>query len=245
MDVPATLRVDASYRNTNNWQNPDDVFNRFFRFVDKKGINNTSGFRPKSKAGGDTDITECAFCVLVTNFGETEWPDAIDRENGLFMYYGDNRSPGRPLNETAVGGNRLLEKVFTALHLGERSKIPPFLAFEKCKTDQGTQMRFLGLTCPGAQGMSALEDMVAVWRMQNNLRFQNYRAVLTILKEETVSHAWLQELVDGATPEESGHCPSAWRLWVRTGAYSPLRCTRELRPRTRLEQMPRTGFITP
>ena len=57
------LRVDASYRNTNNWKTPSDVFNRFFRFADGKGINNTSGFRPKSRARGATDITQAVFCV--------------------------------------------------------------------------------------------------------------------------------------------------------------------------------------
>ena len=72
------LRVDASYRNTGNWKKPHDEFNRFFRFADGKGINNTAGFRPKSRAGGNTDVTACAFCVLVTNFGEHEWPDLLD-----------------------------------------------------------------------------------------------------------------------------------------------------------------------
>ena len=88
------LRVDASYQNTGNWKKPHDEFNRFFRFADGKGINNTAGFRPKSRAGGNTDITACAFCVLVTNFGEHEWPDLLDRETGAFVYYGDNRSVG-------------------------------------------------------------------------------------------------------------------------------------------------------
>ena len=91
---PTHLLVDASYRNTNDWKQPQDVFNRFFRFSDGKGINNTSGFRPKSKIQDKIDIVHCAFCVLVTNFGETEWPDSLDHENGIFTYYGDNRAPG-------------------------------------------------------------------------------------------------------------------------------------------------------
>src|SRR2546430_14079660 len=90
--VLSELRVDATYRNTNDWRQHDDVFNRFFRFSDDKAINNTSGFRPKSKRNGATGILECAFCVLVTNFGETEWPDSLERESGQFIYYGDNRS---------------------------------------------------------------------------------------------------------------------------------------------------------
>jgi hypothetical protein len=237
----SAIRVDASYRNTNNWQDPRDIFNRFFRFSDGKGINNTSGFRPKSKAGRSTDITASAFCVLVSNFGESEWPDSIDLESGTFTYYGDNRSAGRPLEETAVGGNRLLEYVFRLLHVGDRASIPPFLCFSKFKDDTGTQMRFLGLACPGAEGLSGLEDLVAVWRVQGQLRFQNYRSVFTILKVDAVSHAWLQDLVDGTRPAESPHCPPAWRLWVATGAYSALRCARQPQPRTRAQQAPQTS----
>jgi hypothetical protein len=239
--TPREIRLDASYRNTNNWKSPEDLFNRFFRFEDGKGINNTSGFRPKSKAGGDTDITESAFCVLVTNFGESEWPDALDRESGVFAYYGDNRSAGRALLDTAVGGNRLLEKAFTKVHLGDRSNIQPFLCFEKYKADTGTQMRFLGLACPGGERLTGLEDLVAVWRVKGDLRFQNYRALFTILKVDCVSHAWLQDMVNGTSPADSPHCPGPWKTWVRSGAYSPLRCIRRQMPRTRAEQMPQTA----
>ena len=235
------LRVDASYRNTNNWKNPNDVFNRFFRFADGKGINNTSGFRPKSKGGGGTDITQAVFCVLVTNFGESEWPDELDRESGIFTYYGDNRDAGRQLDATTVGGNRLLEHVFSQLHCGVRSTIPPFLCFEKHQGEDGVQMRFLGLSCPGALGMSGLEDLVAVWSVQGDERFLNYRATFTILKAETVSHAWLQNLVDGVAPADSVHCPDAWNLWVNSGTYAPLRCVRKQSPRSREDQMPRTA----
>jgi len=107
-ELPSELRVDASYRNTNNWQDAHDVFNKFFRF-NGVGINNTSGFRPKSKAHSSTDILKCAFCVLVTNFGESEWPDSVDRENGIFTYFGDNRSAGRPFTRPqseAIGSSR-------------------------------------------------------------------------------------------------------------------------------------------
>jgi len=32
------LRLDKLYRNTNNWKNPEDEFNTFFRFEDGKGF---------------------------------------------------------------------------------------------------------------------------------------------------------------------------------------------------------------
>src|SRR2546425_3463139 len=211
-----TLRLDVSLRNTNNPNHPDDVFNRFFRFKDGKGINNTAGFRAKSKKDGSTDIEAYVFCVLVTNFSESEWPDALDRENGIFTYYGDNRRAGA-LHDTTVGGNRLLRRVFSDLHTGQRQQVPPFLVFETYKTPSATHMRFLGVAVPGAQGVSPFEDLVAVWRVAGTTRFQNYRALFTILKEEAITRAWLEDLVDGIAPATSIHSPKTWQRWARAG----------------------------
>ena len=44
---------------------------------------------------------------------------------GLFTYFGDNRRPGKKLDKTHIGGNRLLEKVFDLLHNGDRESICP------------------------------------------------------------------------------------------------------------------------
>ena len=240
--VPALseLRVDAAYRNTNNPRAPADQFNRFFRFSDGVGINNTSGFRPKSKKGGSTDIVDCAFCVLVTTFGETHWPDRLDRESGEFVYYGDNQKPGKAINETTVGGNRLLEQVYLRLHSGVRELVPPFLCFESFNGSDGKYMRFLGLAAPGGPGVSSLEDLVAVWRLKSNTRFQNYRALFTVLKSETVSHVWLEDLVAGIAAADSPHCPPSWKRWVKFGLYDALKCEQEVVPRTRADQLPKT-----
>ena len=233
------LRIDARYRNTNNWKAAADEFNRFFRFGDGRGIKNVGGFRAKSRAGGSTKITDCCFCVLVTNLGETEWPDSLDREEGLFVYYGDNRSPGHALNDTPVGGNALLELVFSLAHGASRDKVPPFLCFESFEGADGMYMRFLGVAAPGRPGVSGLEDLVAVWRIKDGKRFQNYRALFSILEAETVGHAWLEDLVQGVLPSASRHCPEAWRTWVAHNRYHLLRCERTIQVRSRVEQTPR------
>ena len=233
------LRVDALYRNTANWKNASDEFNVFFRFPDG-GINNAAGFRPKKKAAGSTDIVSCAFCLLVTNFGETEWPDDLDPETGIFTYFGDNRSPGRRINETNVGGNRLLEFVFGQTHLDARESVPPILCFEKLLAGSGAVMRFLGLACPGVKGVSALEDLVAVWRIKGRQRFQNYRSLFTILRTEVVSRLWLDDLVNGKKPTDSPFCPDVWRRWVKKGIYTPLQAARQVVPRTKIDQMAAT-----
>ncbi len=234
------LSVDAVYRNTNDWQNPLDQFNSFFRFSDGRGINNTSGFRPKSRKGGPTSITDCGFCVLVTTFGETEWPDSLDADTGQFTYYGDNRKPGKAIADTYVGGNRLLESVFASLHDGHRDGICPFLCFESFQGADGMYMRFLGLAVPGAEGVSSLDDLVAVWRRRGNQRFQNYRATFTILKEDTVKHSWLEEIVAGVAPAAATGCPPSFSLWVKSGKYKALKAEQKVIPRPKAEQLPKT-----
>lgn len=198
-----SLRIDALYRNTNDWNKSEDEFNKFFRFSDGKGINNTSGFRPKSRSDSkSTEILDCAFCVLVTNLGEHEWPDELNPETGQFTYYGDNRKSGTAIDSTQVGGNRFLQKIFENVHSQTRSLIQPILCFEVVRNQVGTYMKFLGIAAPGAQGLSATEDLVAVWKIREGQRFQNYRSIFTILKEEVVKKEWLEDLVSGIKPQE-------------------------------------------
>ena len=237
---PSQLRVDAVYRNTQNWKKEADEFNRFFRFPDG-GVDNVSGFRPKKRAGGSKKITDCAFCILTTTFGEHEWPDNLDPETGLFTYYGDNRKPGKELLDTWVKGNLLLEFLFHSLHLGKRELIPPMLCFESVQTEAGAGMRFLGLACPGAQGVSALEDLVAVWRVKGKERFQNYRSLFTILDTAVVERNWLGDLVNGVSALESSTCPEVWRRFVNKGLYTPLKAALQPVPRTKSDQMVKTN----
>lgn len=234
------LRIDLSLRNTNNPNNPNDVFNRFFRFSDGRGINNTSGFRAKSKADQTTDIENCAFCLLVTTFGEAEWPDSLDYESGVFTYFGDKRTEG-DLHKTTVGGNRLLRNIFNKLHVDQRELIPPILVFENYKGVDGSYMRFLGLVAPGAQGVSSFDDLVAVWRIKDRNRFQNYRSLFTVLKENLVSKVWLEDLVNGINPSDSIYCPLSWKRWVETGIYDPLTCERKREPRSKENQAPQNN----
>ena len=233
------LRVDRLYRNTNNWTSEDDEFNNFFRFSDGKGINNVSGFRPKSLANSkNTDIENCAFCVLITNLGETEWPDEINLETGLFTYYGDNRAPGSSIDSTPVGGNRLLQSLFHKVHSQRRELVPPLLCFEIVKNNMRSYMRFLGLAAPGAQGLSSVDDLVAVWKIKASQRFQNYRAIFTIFNEEKLSKEWLEDLVKGVNPSDSKHCPDSWAYWASTGIYRPLECKNDLQLRSKISQLP-------
>lgn len=243
VSVPEELLVDAPYRNTGNWRNPDDQFYSFFTFKGKS-INNNSGFKPKSRNNGSTSITDCGFCVIVTNREEPEWPDSLDLRTGILTYYGDNREPGRAVHNTPIGGNALLAHVFERLHNHDREAICPFLYFESFDGANGKKyMRFRGLAVPGAQGVK-IDDLVGGWRRRQSERFLNYKATFTILKEETVSKAWLEEIVNGVAPVQASGCPPNFARWVNTGTYEPLVTEETPRPRTTREQEPAPGLET-
>ena len=127
---------------------------------------------------------------------------------------------------------------FGKLHRGEREHIPPFLCFQSFNGVDGMYMRFLGLAAPGGPSASGLEDLVAIWRIKGDTRFQNYRALFSVLDADTVPHGWLEDLVNGQSPTDSPHCPSAWKVWVKRNRYELLKCERTLRARTKVEQMP-------
>jgi Restriction endonuclease AspBHI N-terminal len=145
--------------------------------------------------------------VLYTSGAEPDWPDALDPYAGVFTYYGDNRSPGRALEDTPKRGNLLLSRVFDWAHAGAgaRAKVPPFLLFDK--PGPGRDVRFRGLLTPGSNRLTGEEDLVAVWRTTRGQRFQNYRARFTVLDVPSGPYAWIDQLKAGDPLGAS--CPAA------------------------------------
>jgi hypothetical protein len=113
------------------------------------------------------------------------------------------------------------------------ASLPPFLLFARAG---GWAVKFCGLAAPGAPALSGADDLVAVWKSSAGERFQNYRAVFTVLDVQTVLRAWLRDVLAGIP--NSPHAPPAWSQWVQTGRYEPLRAERTLEHRTREEQTP-------
>ena len=195
-------------------------------------VGNQGGFRMSGSPRKDS----VKAAVLYTSGAEPDWPDVLDPHTGAFTYFGDNRSPGRLLEDTPRGGNLLLSRAFERAH-GEpvdRAKVPPFLLFDK--PGGGRDVRFRGLLAPGAERLSGEEDLVAVWRTTRGERFQNYRAHFTVLNVPVVSRAWIKQLLDGdPTGSES---PQAWRAWVKSRTYSPLVAPPTVIIRSREQQEP-------
>jgi hypothetical protein len=182
------------------------------------------------------------FVALFTTGQEKDWPDRIDLNTGQFTYYGDSRTPGHELHSTPLGGNRVLRRVFDLLHGSppQRELIPPFFVFQKYPTQKSARaVQFKGLSVPGHPGLSATEDLVAVWKTSGGRRFQNYRSVFTILDVGVIERTRLRGFIAGQAGRPSD-APEVWNQWVQTGKYRALTSQPTTVIRTVADQMPDT-----
>ena len=225
----AELAVDRTYRGRGAGGAGDDPINKLLP------VGNQGGFRK----AGSTAKNAVKMVVLYSSGAEPDWPDALDPYTGVYTYYGDNRSPGRGLEDTPKHGNLLLSRVFDWAH-GDavtRAKVPPFFLFDKYGS--GRDVRFRGLLAPGADRLSGEEDLVAIWRTTNGQRFQNYRSRFTVLDIPVVSRAWIKQLQEG--DPLGSECPEAWRIWVASRIYTPLLAPPTVITRSREDQQPPTA----
>lgn len=175
---------------------------------------NMGGFRIK----GSVDDETARLVALVTTFGEVDWPDQLDLEKRRFVYFGDNRKPGRDLHSTPRHGNELLRWAFAAIHTADhrRSSMPPFFVFSKAGEFRAVQ--YHGVAVPGAPDCDESEDLVATWTTHGNDRFQNYRAIFTLLDIPIAPRAWIEEIVAGEFDGPSA--PAGWSRWVESGEHA-------------------------
>lgn len=221
------LHVDSLYLGGTKGTAGDDPIARIVP------VGNQGGFRH----AGSPNRGTVRLSVLYTSGTEIDWPDTLDAQTGVMTYYGDNRKPGHELHQTPRGGNQLLRDVFSAAHGSEqdRLRVPPFLLFEK--SAPGRAVRFRGLLAPGAATMTSDDELAAIWRSKDGLRFQNYRARFTVLDVATVPRQWLSAILADQSVTSSA-CPPAWRDWVQGRAYTPLVAPSTAVVRTKAQQMP-------
>ncbi|WP_304452097.1 restriction endonuclease [Nocardiopsis sp. YSL2] len=221
------LHLDAVYQGGTAGHSGDDPIARIVAKVGNQG-----GFRTVGSPWKQT----VKLAVLYSSGQEPDWPDRLDVQTGRFMYYGDNRRPGHDLHDTQRGGNRLLRDTFSAA-LGtdeDRSRVPPFLLFQK--TGRGRDVRFRGLLAPGAEALAPEDELVALWRSTRGQRFQNYRAAFTVLDTAIVTRAWINELSEGLTT--GPNAPEVWLAWVKDRQYIALTAPTTTNTRSKNEQTP-------
>lgn len=215
--------VDAIYEGGRNGNASDDPLPHLV------GVSNQGGFRYI----GTKEVPKLAVLTLTTK--ELDWPDNLDRETGVFTYFGDNRKPGHELHSTPRFGNLLLRDMFERAHgqRDDRAVVPPVLIFSNTGTFRDVE--FLGLAIPGAEGLDSNSDLVALWRMKDGKRFQNYQAKFTVLDCQVVPKSWIEDVKAGQP--FSTNCPTAWRIWVDKGVRRPLKAPRVLEYRSPAEQL--------
>jgi hypothetical protein len=221
----ADLNIDAIYKGGNRGNQSDDIFNKLL------GLENSGGFRSLNSR------TEPTLLALISSIDVPEWPDFLDIETGIFTYYGDNRTPGHTILDTAKKGNQCLENLFKWTHSGSenRKKVPPIFIFTKEGT-KGRDYRFRGLAVPGNPLFAQTEDLVAVWKTKNNLRFQNYKATFSVLSIDIIKRDWISDIHKGKVFGKN--CPDVWRQWIETGKYKILTSPKEKKIRSKEDQMP-------
>lgn len=204
MDESTPLIIDAIYVSGRNKNSGDDPLTKLLK------VGNQGGFRKRKMEDG----ADYAYILLVTSGMELEWPDFLDRETGIFRYYGDNRTYGKELLDTKFRGNKTLQEVFSMLDTKEgRTHIPPFLLFES--TGNNRDMKFLGLAVPGIRSKNNEKELVAFWKTINGNRFQNYEAHFTVIDTE-IPRDWLRARRLGTRDHRSLE-PKAWSGFVEKG----------------------------
>src|SRR5437016_1117952 len=88
----ADLTIDAVYEGGRSGNAGDDPLNPLI------GVSNQGGFRYLGTRERPHLI------VLTSSFDDPDWPDRVDRETGIAVYFGDNKSPGRALHDTPRNG---------------------------------------------------------------------------------------------------------------------------------------------
>ncbi|AGH97818.1 restriction endonuclease [Micavibrio aeruginosavorus] len=220
----ADLLVDRIYEGGRSGNASDDPLPKLI------GVSNQGGFRYIGKKEHPRLV------VLTSTLKNPDWPDNLDKESGIFTYYGDNKKPGYELHDTPRFGNLLLRDMFDRSHgsIEERILIPPILIF--ANTGNWRDVEFLGLAVPGVQNLDSNQDLVAVWKQKNSKRFQNYQAKFTILNTQIIPRKWLESVKQGKPLTDAA--PSCWKSWIETKNYQALKAPRTLEYRSREEQLP-------
>lgn len=203
------------------------------------GLGTQGGFR-KRKGLGENFVG----LVLTSTGNEPDWPDELNPFTGTYTYFGDNRTPGKDLHDTKPGGNKTLAQIFELAHGDSelRARCPLILIFESVGT--GRDMVFRGLAVPGTRQLGPRQDLVAIWKSFGGQRFQNYKAMFTILDCGSISGSWIREVFTSrAINLDDQRTPLAYRNWVESGKIQPL-MSEPIKTRSPEDQMPLPGLQT-
>lgn len=205
-------------------------------------VGNQGGFRYKGSCEAPKLI------ALFTSGEDVYWRDELDTSLGLFMYFGDQKTPGKELHDTKLKGNLVLRNVFLKAFSDspeERRSIPPIFVFKKAA---GRDIRFLGLAVPGIAGRPEKDWLTAVWGAdRDGNRFLNYKSFFTILdtksgslaspNDEKINLAWLND-IEAGNAYESEYAPFEWKKYIDKSKCQSLITISEKYSKSKDEQLP-------
>lgn len=226
------LIIDAIYEGGHTNNLGSEVIGKVLSAEDPSGktvgVGNAGGFRYRGS------LPNPHIVALTSDSSEPAWPDSINPFTGLLTYFGDNRIPGG-LHDTPRGGNRILAEAFAKFGDSSTARVnlPVFLYFNKWR---GFSQQFRGLVVPGGTGVNSDDQLTAIWRTKDGARFQNYRAIFTVLNIPEIPRIWLSDVLLGK--DRLQHAPKAYRTWIDTGKYKPLVSEKVVQVRTKEEQLP-------
>jgi len=220
------LIVDEIYVGGTKGNRSDDVISKLFK------VGNAGGIRFK----GSDKLPQIV--VLYSTGEEIDWPDSVDLETGTVTYYGDNRTPGSPVDSKR--GNKKIKAIFEALN-NSRDKIPPIFMVKKEIYPNKNSIKFIGLLVPGSKKQSN-EDLISIWNSKNGSRFQNYKIIFTILNEGKIKKEWIEDIISG-NANSSNQAPKSWLNWIKTGKIDPLTSKKNSEVLTKKDQLPKPRSI--
>ena len=220
------LQVDAIYEGGNAGNAGDDPISKVLQ-----GTGNQGGFRLVGKQMRK-------WIVLYTSGEDPDWPDFLDTLTGHFTYYGDNKNPGE--NLLSKLGNKELARIFNLLHnANSHHEIPPIFVFKKKLTNKSSRsVQFLGIAVPGSMKLRGTEDLTSIWKSNRGQRFQNFKAIFTILNIPHISRREIENLTLG---KSFLHENEVWSSWIQKKKYIPLSAEPTRSIRTPEEQEPITS----
>lgn len=170
------------------------------------GIGNSKGIRPARYKNLKSDLP--SFIVLITrqvaHHHYNPWDDIVDYVSGKIFYWGDAKlNEGK--NYRDYDGNKILLKVYENVLDLNFKQIPPILHFSKVESGK---VQFSGLC--------VLKKLEMTWYDDHGMPIKNYRAELTILDEEEVSVAWLNERTKSSDFKEANRlAPLTWKDYIK------------------------------
>ena len=108
----------------------------------------------------------------------------------------------------------------------------------------GRDMIFRGLAVPGTNQLGPREDLIAIWKSFGGQRFQNYKAMFTILDCGAISGDWVRSVFTTRQIDLNDvRAPQAFKEWVKSGKIRPL-MSEPIKTRSPEDQQPLPGLQT-